>query len=95
MKRIYLTLAGRIRNEISEIEIIIDRIQDGWKHISHTGDEFYLDSVVLINVLPNAKKRSLGRFPYLTFPFSWFWLTVDDLPYRIINVAETLGRPNI
>jgi DNA gyrase/topoisomerase IV subunit A len=40
-------LAGRIREEISEIEIILDRIQCGWERVKQSGDEFYLDSVAL------------------------------------------------
>jgi hypothetical protein len=31
MNKKFFTLAGRIREEISEIEIILDRIQCGWE----------------------------------------------------------------
>ena len=47
MNKKFLTLAGRIREELSEIELIIYRIQSGWERVKQTGDEFYLDSVAL------------------------------------------------
>jgi len=47
MNKKFLTLAGRIREEISEIKLIIDRTQGGWERARQSGDEFYLDSVAL------------------------------------------------
>lgn len=47
MRKRFLTLASRIREEISEIRLIINRIQDGWERAKQSGDEFYLDSVAL------------------------------------------------
>lgn len=47
MKKKYLTLAGRIRDEVSEMKLIINRIQGGWERARQSGDEFYLDSVAL------------------------------------------------
>ncbi len=47
MNKRHLALSGRIREELSEIKIIIDRTENGWKHVKQSGDEFYLDSVAL------------------------------------------------
>ena len=43
----YLTLAGRIREELSDIEQIVNRIDSGWERAQQSGDEFYLDGVAL------------------------------------------------
>ena len=40
-------LADRIRSEISELELVIGRIQDGWQRSIKSADDFYLDSVAL------------------------------------------------
>jgi hypothetical protein len=34
MRRKYLALAGRIRGDISEIEVIVERTQGGWERAS-------------------------------------------------------------
>lgn len=47
MNKKYLTLCGRIREELSEIKQAVDRTQGGWERAKQTGDEFYLDSVAL------------------------------------------------
>ncbi|PKM90505.1 MAG: hypothetical protein CVU87_02185 [Firmicutes bacterium HGW-Firmicutes-12] len=47
MNKEYLTLISRIREELSEIEQIIDRTQEGWERAGKTGDDYYLDSVAL------------------------------------------------
>ncbi|HOF02412.1 MAG TPA: hypothetical protein PLT58_00360 [Atribacterota bacterium] len=47
MNKRQLALSGRIREELSEMRIIIDRIESGWKQLMQSGDEFYLDSVAL------------------------------------------------
>lgn len=47
MRKGPLTLASRIREEISEIKLIINRVQGGWERAKQSGDEFYLDSVAL------------------------------------------------
>ncbi len=36
MNRKYLTLSGRIREELSEIAVIINRTESGWKHMKHS-----------------------------------------------------------
>ena len=47
MNKKYLTLSGRIREELSEIAVIVDRTETGWKHVQQSRDVFYLDSVAL------------------------------------------------
>lgn len=47
MSNKHLTLGSRIHYEISEIQLIIDRILNGWERAMKSGDEFYLDSVAL------------------------------------------------
>jgi DNA gyrase/topoisomerase IV subunit A len=47
MRRKYLALAGRIRGDISEIEVIVERTQGGWERARQCEDEYYLDSVAL------------------------------------------------
>jgi len=47
MKRQYLTLVSRIRDELQEIEQIINRTQAGWEKTVETNDELYLDGVAL------------------------------------------------
>ncbi len=40
-----LTIAGRINEELSELEQVKDKIIKAWERAKHTNDEFYLDSV--------------------------------------------------
>ncbi len=47
MIRRYLTLASRIKEELSEIERLKIRIVQGWAYIEKNNDDFYLDSVAL------------------------------------------------
>jgi len=47
MNKRYLTLAGRMREELSEIVQVVNRAQAGWERAKQTGDDFYLDSVAL------------------------------------------------
>lgn len=42
-----LTVAGRIRAELKEIERTAQRIPQGWQRAQETGDDLYLDSVAL------------------------------------------------
>ncbi|WP_406677733.1 hypothetical protein [Moorella sp. ACPs] len=45
MKKKYLALVGRIREELAEIQQAVDRARTGWERYQLTGDDFYLDSV--------------------------------------------------
>jgi len=45
MKRRYLALAGRVRDELSEIQEAVKRGRAAWERYQLTGDDFYLDSV--------------------------------------------------
>lgn len=47
MNKAYLLLAGRIRDELSEISQTVIRVQVAWERAEQTGDDFYLDSVAL------------------------------------------------
>ena len=47
MNKAHLLLAGRIRDELSEISQTVIRVQIAWKRAEQTGDDFYLDSVAL------------------------------------------------
>jgi len=47
MNRKYLTLASRIKAELSDIEVVVKRITGGWERLRTTGDYYYLDSVAL------------------------------------------------
>jgi len=40
-------LAQRIRNELSELELLVKRAQEAWQRIQQFSDELYLDSVAL------------------------------------------------
>jgi hypothetical protein len=42
-----LKLGKRIRNEITELDRLIERAQEGWHRAQKSGDDFYLDSVAL------------------------------------------------
>lgn len=41
------TLASRIRQELFELEHVLERISEGWKRARSSNDDFYLDSVAL------------------------------------------------
>lgn len=45
MKKKFLALASRIRDELDEIQEIVHRARAGWERYQSTGDDFYLDSV--------------------------------------------------
>lgn len=47
MNKRLLTLAGRIRQELSEVRQVVDRAAGGWERAKQTGDDFYLDGVAL------------------------------------------------
>lgn len=47
MNKKYLVLAGRLREELQEIEKLIDRTEQGWLRAKSTGDDLYLDGVAL------------------------------------------------
>lgn len=47
MNKKYLTLIGRIENELEEIEEIVAKIKNGWEKYNIKNDELYLDSVAL------------------------------------------------
>lgn len=47
MKKKYLTLAGRVKSELDDIEEIVAKINNGWEKYSKNSDELYLDSVAL------------------------------------------------
>jgi hypothetical protein len=40
-------LAARIRNEVSELSLVLARIVEGWQRFQTTTDDYYLDSVAL------------------------------------------------
>jgi hypothetical protein len=40
-------LAARIRTELTEIERVLERIQEGWQRSKSSADDYYLDSVAL------------------------------------------------
>lgn len=40
-------LADRIRDNLFEIETVLERINEGWQRYSSTSDDYYLDSVAL------------------------------------------------
>ncbi len=42
-----LPLAHRIRDELGELERLIQRAQEGWRRAQQSSDDFYLDSVAL------------------------------------------------
>ena len=47
MNRRYLTLAGRIENELTDIEKIVKRALESWEKAENTSDDLYIDSVAL------------------------------------------------
>ena len=42
-----LELAHRISDELSELQRVVQRAQDGWCRAQQSSDDFYLDSVAL------------------------------------------------
>ncbi len=40
-------LAIRIRNELIEIEAVLQRVEEGWNRAKHSADDYYLDGVAL------------------------------------------------
>lgn len=42
MNKQYLTLAGRIRDDLSDIKHIVERTESGWARAKQSGDDFYL-----------------------------------------------------
>lgn len=47
MKERLLALARRIREELTELEPLIQRTQEAWHRAQRSSDDFYLDSVAL------------------------------------------------
>lgn len=47
MNGTYLTVAGRIRDELEEIERIVARTRHIWETGSRNGDDYYVDAVAL------------------------------------------------
>jgi len=42
-----LKLVERIRDELAELDRLVERAQEGWRRAQRSGDDFYLDSVAL------------------------------------------------
>ena len=42
-----LVLDKRIHDELSELEWVVSRIQEGWIRARKSADDFYLDSVAM------------------------------------------------
>lgn len=40
-------LVERIRNELHELEVVLQRINEGWRRAKQSSDDFYVDSVAL------------------------------------------------
>jgi len=40
-------LANRIRQELDELERVVNRIREGWDRARRSNDDFYLDAVAL------------------------------------------------
>jgi hypothetical protein len=47
MKMRLKEIADRIRSELQEIKILVNRIEHAWQHSLNSEDDFYLDSVAL------------------------------------------------
>lgn len=47
MKETYLTVTGRIRSEVQELEHVIDRTQRIWQTAQKTNVDYYIDAVAL------------------------------------------------
>lgn len=42
-----LRLVERIRDELPDLDLLVERAQEGWRRAQRSGDDFYLDSVAL------------------------------------------------
>jgi len=40
-------VANRIRSELTELEEVVRRVEEGWKRAEGSGDDYYLDGVAL------------------------------------------------
>jgi hypothetical protein len=40
-------LAGRIRHELDQLELVLTRIEEGWQRAHRSDDDYYLDGVAL------------------------------------------------
>ena len=40
-------LANRIRQELTELEYVLARMNEGWERAHHSNDDYYLDGVAL------------------------------------------------
>jgi hypothetical protein len=40
-------LAERIRSELVELELILERVNEGWQRAKRSSDEYYVDGVAL------------------------------------------------
>ncbi|HED03416.1 MAG TPA: hypothetical protein ENI60_01445 [Candidatus Fraserbacteria bacterium] len=47
MNERFLRLARRLADELSELEQVVKRAQEGWRRVQQSSDDFYLDSVAL------------------------------------------------
>lgn len=47
MKIRLIKLSERIRSEVVDLRSVIDRVKEGWQRSKQSGDDYYLDSVVL------------------------------------------------
>jgi len=47
VSKIGAVLSGRIRDELSELAMVVDRAEQGWRRAKTQHDDFYLDGVAL------------------------------------------------
>jgi len=47
MKENYLSLVGRIRQELLEIQVVVQRINDIWQQATRSSDDYYIDATAL------------------------------------------------
>ena len=40
-------LADRIREEMTELALVVERVKEGWQRAKASSDDFYLDAVAL------------------------------------------------
>ncbi len=45
MSERFSKLIGRIRDELADLDSLIERVQEGWRRAQRSGDNLYLDSV--------------------------------------------------
>ena len=50
-----LKLSERIRSDVVDLESVIDRIMEGWQRSKRSGDDFYLDSDLILRKLKNLQ----------------------------------------